>query len=76
MNFSICDLLVQAGPTGAGTDTANPLGYSFRASPATVLPRSEHYDSLGRGILALMGQVDPQLIEDAMVECAAGVTLH
>jgi hypothetical protein len=75
MNLSICDLLAQADH--AGVDTANPLGYSFLASPTTVLPRSEHYDSLGRGILALMGQVDPQLIDDAMAERASGQhTLH
>jgi len=85
---SITDFLLDAanananaepGAYGAylfGYDRLNegPLCRMMRAE--TPMPRSEHYDSLAVGLHALLGQVDENLIQTAMAEKAAGVTLH
>lgn len=61
-------------PFGIGRMNEGPLVRMLRGEP--VLPQCPHYDSLATGICSLLGTVDPQLIEDAMTEKAAGVTLH
>lgn len=53
---------------------AGPLVQMLRGQPP--VPKSPHYDSLATGICSLLGTVDPRLIESAMAEKAAGVTLH
>lgn len=53
---------------------AGPLVRMLQAQP--VLPRSEHYNAAAPGIAGLLGEVDQRLIEDAVAELAAGVTLH
>lgn len=51
-----------------------PLCRMLRGEPA--LPDTPHYDSRATGIAGLLGTVDLQLIDNAVAEKAAGVTLH
>ncbi len=72
--MNLADLISQADPANLGT--ASLFGYGFLASLPPVPPRCGHYNAAAPGIAGLLGQVDENLIRDAMAEKAAGVTLH
>lgn len=71
----IADLLKLAGADEPATGAVYPFGFAFPLTQETV-PASPHYNACAPGIAGLLGQVDESLIQTAMAEKAAGVTLH